>query len=104
MLRFLAYLLVFVIGGAVGFLFGGFGGSAVGTLVGICKTVNAANTAQYLSQEQVNATVKSVFDEIVAETKVSPDDLKKQIPAVIQEMSKRHPGTTTACQTALSAL
>ena len=104
MLRFLGYLIIFIIGGAIGFFVGGTGGGAAGTLVGACKVVNASVAAGTMTQDQANATVKSVFSEIATETKVPEDQLKQQLPKILEQMKKAHGDTATACQAAIAAL
>jgi polyhydroxyalkanoate synthesis regulator phasin len=104
MLRIISYLLVFLIGGAIGFFFGGTGGGAAGTLVGSCKMLNASVASGVMTQDQANATAKTVFDELVKETGASADSLKQQLPKILEQMKKESAGQETPCQTAISTL
>ena len=104
MLRFLLYLLIFVIGGAIGYFFGASSGGLVGALGGTCKIVNAAVASGAMTQDEADATVKTAFSELAGELKVSAEDLKKGLPRILEEMKKAHGGTETACQMSLSKL
>jgi polyhydroxyalkanoate synthesis regulator phasin len=101
MLRFLLFLLVFVIGGAIGYFFGAGTGGLAGALGGTCKVVNAAVASGAMTQDEADATVKTAFGELASELKVNADDLKKGMPAVLEQMKKAHGGTETPCQAAL---
>lgn len=104
MLRFIMLLLVFAIGGAIGFLFAGTGGGAVGVVVGTCKVVNAAVASNQMTQEGANATVKTAFGELAKEIGVTEDSLKQTLPKALERMKKEHGDVETPCQTALKAI
>jgi polyhydroxyalkanoate synthesis regulator phasin len=104
MLRFLLYLLVFIIGGAIGYFFGAGTGGLAGALGGTCKVVNAAVANGAMTQEEADVTVKTAFGELATELKVNADDLKKGMPAILDQMKKAHGGTETACQMALAKI
>ena len=104
MLRFLAFLLVFIIGGAIGYFAGAGTGGVAGAIGGTCKVVNAAIAAGSMTQEQANAAVKTAFSEMAAELKVKEEDLKRGLPAILEQMKKAHGGSETPCQIALKTL
>lgn len=104
MLRFLFYLLVFIIGGAIGYFFGAGTGGVAGALGGTCKVINATVANGSLTQDQADVAVKTAFGELATELKVNPDDLKRGIPAILEQMKKAHGGTETPCQMALSKI
>jgi hypothetical protein len=104
MLRFLMLLLVFVIGGAIGFWFGGAGGGAVGLIVGSCKVVNAAVASNQMTQDGANASVKAAFSELAKEIGVTDERLKQALPQALERMKKEHGDTETPCQAALKTI
>jgi polyhydroxyalkanoate synthesis regulator phasin len=104
MLRFILYLLIFVIGGAIGYFFGAGTGGVAGALGGTCKVINASVASGAMSQDEADATVKTAFGELATELKTNPDDLKKALPTILEQMKKAHGGTETACQVALGKI
>lgn len=104
MLRFIVLLLTFVIGGAIGFWFGGTGGGAVGLIVGSCKVVNAAVASNQMTQDGANSTVKAAFSELAKEIGITDESLKKTLPEALARMKKTHGDTETPCQAALKAI
>ncbi len=104
MFRFLAYLLVFVIGGAIGFFAGGVGGGGTGVVVGTCKIINESVKSGAMTQDAANQTLKSVFSQIAAELKQSEADLKKGVPEILKRLEKESQGQETACQVAFKSL
>jgi hypothetical protein len=93
--RFLAFLFVFLLGGAVGFVVGGLGGSAIGGFVGACEVINSSVDRGVMTQDEANATVKSIADKI----DVDPAQ-KEQIVESLKESEAR----STPCQKAIEAL
>jgi hypothetical protein len=104
MLRFIAFLLVFIIGGAIGFWFGGAGGGAVGLIVGSCKVVNAAVASNEMTQDGANKAIKSAFSELAKEIGVTDESLKKTLPQALERMKKEHGDVETPCQAALKTI
>lgn len=104
MLRFIMLLLVFVIGGAIGFWFGGAGGGAVGLIVGSCKVVNAAVSSNQMTQDGANASVKAAFSELAKEIGITDERLKQALPQALERMKKEHGDTETPCQAALKTI
>lgn len=104
MLRFLAFLLVFIIGGAIGFWFGGTGGGSVGLIVGSCKIVNSAVASGQMTQDGANASVKQAFGELAKEIGLTEDALKKVLPQALERMKKEQGDVETPCQLALKTL
>lgn len=76
-MKFLAYLLVFVIGGAVGFFVGEIRGgvatsavaAAAGADIGVCTAVKVANDKGMLTPEQQNALLAATAVELRTEVK-----------------------------------
>lgn len=103
MLRFLSYLLVFILGGGLGFFFGGFGGVGLGLVAGSCKTINAGVAQNALTQDEADGLVRTVAEEIAKETGQSVEEFKKGLPRLLEQMKKNSP-TETPCQLALAKL
>jgi hypothetical protein len=95
--RFLLFLLVFIIGGAVGFFVGGYGGVAAGSYLGACKVVDNAVGAGAMTQEEANAAVR----EAAAELGVTAEN-KQSIVDAIQRTREGQP--ETPCGIAIKAL
>lgn len=93
--RFLAFLLVFVLGGAIGLFVGGFGGAAAGGYFGACKAVDTAVAQGGLTQDEANATIKA----IAAEVGIKAEQKKQIVDAL-----KRSDQPATPCSTAIEAL
>jgi outer membrane lipoprotein SlyB len=93
--RFLLYLLVFVIGGVIGFAVGGFMGVAGGAYVGACKVVDQAVTSNTMTQDQANALIKSIATEL----EIRPEDKDRIVQAI-----KRADQPSSPCSTAIQAL
>ena len=93
--RFLAFLLVFVLGGAIGLFVGGFGGAAVGGYTGACETIDTAVSQGGLTQEEANATIKAV----AAKIGIKPEQKQQIVDAL-----KKSDQPPTPCSTAIEAL
>jgi hypothetical protein len=93
--RFFAFLFTFVIGAGIGFFVGGGLGGAAGLYVGACKIVDTAVAQNTMTQDQANALIKSLANDI----DIQPDAKQR----IIGELKKRHP-EPSPCQTAISAL
>lgn len=93
--RFLAFLLVFVLGGIIGFAVGGFGGAAAGGYLGACKVVDSAVASGAMTQDEANATIKQIATEIG----VKPEDKQRILDAL-----KRANQPASPCSTAIEAL
>jgi len=95
--RFLLFLLVFIIGGAIGFFLGGYGGVAAGSYLGACKVIDSAVGAGTMTQDEANAAVR----EAAAEIGVNAQN-KQSIVDAIQRMREGQP--ETPCGIAIKAL
>jgi outer membrane lipoprotein SlyB len=93
--RFLAFLLVFVLGGIIGLAVGGFGGAAAGSYIGACKVIDTAVGENTMTQDQANAIVKS----IAADIGVKPEDKQRIVDAL-----KKANQPPSACSAAIEAL
>lgn len=93
--RFLAFLLVFVLGGAIGLFVGGFGGAVTGGYLGACKAIDTAVAQGGLTQEEANATMKV----IAAEVGIKAEQKKQIVDAL-----KRSDQPATPCSTSIEAL
>ena len=62
--RFLAFLFTFVVGGIIGLAVGGFFGVAGGGYVGACKVIDGSVASGAMTQDEANATLKSIATEI----------------------------------------
>jgi outer membrane lipoprotein SlyB len=93
--RFLAFLFTFVVGGIIGFAVGGFGGAAAGSYIGACKVIDSSVASGAMTQEEANATIKSIATEIG----VRPEDKQRIIEGL-----KRANQPPTPCSAAVEAL
>jgi outer membrane lipoprotein SlyB len=93
--RFLAFLFVFILGGVIGFAVGGFSGGAVGAYVGACKVIDQSVADGTMSQDQANALVKSIAEDI---------GVKAEQKQQIVDALKRSDQPETPCSTAIKAL
>ena len=93
--RFLAFLFVFILGGVVGFAGGGFVGGAAGGYLGACKVIDSAVAQGALTQDEANATVKSIASEIG----IRPEDKQRILDAL-----KKANQPASPCSTAIEAL
>jgi hypothetical protein len=93
--RFLLFLLVFIIGGAVGFFIGGYGGVAAGSYVGACKVIDKSVAAGKLTQDDANTMVR----EIAAEMGVTAENKKTIVDALQRTDQPESP-----CTMAIKAL
>jgi hypothetical protein len=93
--RFLLFLLVFVIGGVIGFAVGGFGGAAAGSYLGACKVIDSAVGSQTMTQEEANTTMRA----LAADIGVKPEDKQRIVDAL-----QRSDQPETPCSTAIKAL
>ncbi len=93
--RFLAFLLVFIIGAVIGVVGGGFIGAAGGAYVGSCKVIDTAVANGSMTQDQANSLLKS----IAADIGVKPEDKQRIIDAL-----KKSDQPPSACVTAIQAL
>ena len=93
--RFLAFLFVFVLGGIIGLAVGGFGGAAAGAYVGACKVVDQGVNDGTLTQDQANALVRSIADEL---------DIKPEQKQQIVDRLKKADQPPSPCATAIQAL
>jgi outer membrane lipoprotein SlyB len=64
MLRFLAFLFVFVLGALLGAVGGGLLGGVGGAVVGACMVVDKAVEGGALTQDQANSLVQSMAEEL----------------------------------------
>ena len=65
-MRFLGFLLVFLIGGVVGFFVGSFGGAGVGALASTCDLIYTGVSNGSLTQEASNGLLRSQIDKVEA--------------------------------------
>lgn len=93
--RFLAFLGVFILGGILGFAVGGGLGAVGGGYIGACKVIDDAVASGAMTQDEANATIKS----IAAEVGIRPDDKKRIVDAL-----KRANQPPSPCSTAIEAL
>lgn len=93
--RFFAFLFVFLLGGVVGAALGGVFGAAAGGYVAACKVIDQGVASGALTQDEANATLKSIS----AEIGVRPED-----KARIMDALKRANQPPSACATAIEAL
>jgi polyhydroxyalkanoate synthesis regulator phasin len=93
--RFLAFLFVFILGGAIGLFVGGFGGAAAGGYFGACKVVDSAVAQGSMTQEEANAAVKAIASEIG----IKPEQKQQIVDALKQSNQPPSP-----CSTAIEAL
>lgn len=93
--RFFAFLAVFVLGGLIGLAVGGFGGAAAGSYLGACKVIDSAVAQGTMTQDEANASIKSIATEIG----VRPEDKQKIVDGL-----KRSGQPITPCSTAIEAL
>ena len=93
--RFFAFLFTFLVGVVIGFFVGGIGGGAAGAYVGACKVIDTAVAQNTMTQEQANAMIKTLANEL----EVKPEDKQR----IVDTLKKVHP-EPSACQTAISAL
>ncbi len=93
--RFLAFLFVFVLGGIIGLAVGGFGGAAAGAYVGACKVVDQGVNDGTLTQDEANALVRSIADEL---------DIKPEQKQQIVDRLKKADQPPSPCATAIQAL
>ena len=93
--RFLAFLLVFVLGAIVGAVGGAFVGGAGGAYLGACKVIDQAVTEGTMTQDQANALVKSA----AADLGVKPEDKQRIVDAL-----KRSNQPPSPCSAAIEAL
>jgi polyhydroxyalkanoate synthesis regulator phasin len=95
MLRFLAFLFVFVLGGIIGLAVGGFGGAAAGSYLGACKVVDQGVASGALTQDEANAVIKSIAAEL---------EIKPEQKAQIVERLKKANQPPSPCTSAIEAL
>jgi polyhydroxyalkanoate synthesis regulator phasin len=93
--RFFAFLFVFVLGGIIGLAVGGFGGVAAGAYVGACQVIDKSVAEATMTQDQANALVKSIANEL---------DIKPERKQQIIDQLKKAGAPPSACQTAIEAL
>jgi outer membrane lipoprotein SlyB len=93
--RFLAFLLVFVLGGTAGIVLGGVVGGAGGAYLGACTVIDTAVAGGSLTQDQANALIKSIASEI---------DLNVAEKQRVVDTMKRADQPPSPCQTAIEAL
>ncbi len=93
--RFLAFLFVFVLGGAIGLAVGGFGGAAAGGYFGACKAVDTAVAQGGLTQDEANATIKAIASEVGIKA-----EQKQQIVDALKKANQ----PATPCSAAIEAL
>jgi polyhydroxyalkanoate synthesis regulator phasin len=93
--RFFAFLFVFVLGGLIGLAVGGFGGAAAGAYVGACQVIDKSVADGTMTQEDANALVKSIANEL---------DIKAERKQQIIDGLKKADAPPSACQTAIEAL
>jgi polyhydroxyalkanoate synthesis regulator phasin len=93
--RFLAFLFVFILGGVIGFAVGGLGGAAAGAYVGACKVIDQAVTENTMTQDQANALLKSISNDL---------DIKPEQKQQIVDRLKKANAPPSPCSTAIQAL
>lgn len=93
--RFLAFLFVFILGGAIGLFVGGFGGAAYGGYAGACKVIDTAVAQGSMTQDQANAIIKAAATELG----VKPEDKQRIVDAL-----KKADQPPSPCSTAIEAL
>jgi hypothetical protein len=92
-MRFLGFLLVFIIGGAIGLYVGGVGGAGVGALASTCDLIDMGVTNGSLTQQAANSLLGAQIDKL---------NLGDQRAAAIEQAKKlAKPGP---CMTAFEAL
>lgn len=93
--RFLAFLFVFILGGAIGLAIGGFGGAALGGYTGACKVIDTAVAQGSMTQDQANAIIKSAASELG----VKPEDKQRIVDAL-----KKSNQPETPCSIAIGSI
>jgi outer membrane lipoprotein SlyB len=93
--RFLLFLLVFVIGGVIGFAVGGFGGAAAGSYLGACKVIDSSVSSGAMTQDEANTTMRT----LAADIGVKPEDKQRIVDALQKSGQPESP-----CTTAIKAL
>ena len=93
--RFLAFLFTFVVGGIIGLAVGGFFGVAGGGYVGACKVIDGSVASGAMTQDEANATLKSIATEIG----VRPEDKQRILDGL-----KRANQPPSPCSAAIEAL
>ncbi|MCE9522517.1 MAG: hypothetical protein K8S25_08820 [Alphaproteobacteria bacterium] len=93
--RFLAFLFTFIVGGIIGAVVGGFGGAAAGAYVGACRVIDQAVADTSMTQDQANALVKSLANEL---------DIKAEQKQQIIDRLKKADTPPSPCATAIAAL
>ena len=63
-MRFLGFLLVFIIGGAIGFFVGGLGGAGMGALASSCDLIDTGVGNGTFSQEAANGLLWAQVDKL----------------------------------------
>lgn len=92
-MRFLGFLLVFLIGGAIGFFVGGLGGAGAGALAGSCDLIDTGVANSTFSQDAANGLLRAEVD------KLSLGDQKANAISQVKKIVKPGP-----CLTAVNAL
>ena len=91
-MRFLGFLLVFLIGGVVGFFVGTLGGASAGALATVCEIIDTGVADGSLTQDEANRLLGAQIDKL---------NLGDQRAAVIEQAKKiAKPGP---CLTAFDA-
>jgi len=93
--RFFAYLFTFILGAVIGAAGGAFIGGAGGAYLGACKVIDNAVAAGSMTQDEANASVKSIATDIG----IQSADKQRIIDAM-----KRANQPPSPCQTAIEAL
>ena len=93
--RFFAFLFTFIVGVVLGVVGGGIWGGAAGAYVGACKVIDTAVAQSVMTQDQANALIKTVADQI----DIKATDKQR----IIDGLKKMHPDPSP-CQPAISAL
>ena len=93
--RFFAFLFVFILGVVIGLAVGGLGGAAAGGYVGACKVIDQSVTGGTMTQDEANALVKSIANEL---------DIKPEQKQRIIDGLKKADAPPSPCQTAIGTL
>ena len=63
-MRFLGFLLVFLIGGVIGFFAGTLGGAGAGALATACEMIDTGVTSGALTQDSANQLLRTQIDKL----------------------------------------
>jgi hypothetical protein len=93
--RFLAFVLVFLLGGIIGLGVGGLFGGVAGAYVGACEVIDLSVSGGTMTQDQANALMRSLADDL---------DIQPGRKQQIIDSLKKADQPPSPCATAIQAL